>query len=330
MPLLEANGYLVDYSYIISEKDDKLFYAPGNYFKKLSILLRSIRKRFGDIRKSDQYEYIFVQREALMLGSAYFEGRLAKSNAKLIYDFDDAIWLPDNSGGNANLSWLKNPSKTRKIIEVSDLIIAGNQYLADFATQYNTQTTIIPTVVDTDHYQRSATTSSRKICIGWSGSFSTIRHFELVIPALRKVKEAYGDKVEFRVFGDGHYRLPELDIQGVPWSLQTELEELSKIDIGLMPLPEEDWSKGKCGLKGLLYMAMETPTIMSPVGVNSQIIKHGKNGFLAQTDQEWVDRMSELIESATLRTEIGSAGRKTVENEYSVKAYENKFLQVFT
>ena len=166
-----------------------------------------------------------------------------------------------------------------------------------------------------------------KVCIGWSGSFTTIIHFQHAIPALLEIKKKYPDKVYFKVIGDGSYVNEELDIVGLPWRKETEIEDLSEIDIGLMPLPDEEWSNGKCGLKGLQYMALNIPTIMSPVGVNSEIIEHGKNGFLADGVEEWVDVMSQLIENADNMAEIGDAGRKTVEERFSVESQKNIYLE---
>src|SRR5690606_2468378 len=120
--------------------------------------------------------------------------------------------------------------------------------------------------IDTDEYQRVSLPPSESICIGWSGSFTTIEHFQYAVPALLKLKKKYGDAIRMKVIGDGKYKHEELGIQGIPWIKKDELKELSEIDIGIMPLPNDEWSKGKCGLKGLQYMALGIATIMSPVG----------------------------------------------------------------
>ena len=159
--------------------------------------------------------------------------------------------------------------------------------------------------------------------------FSTIKHFESALEALKIIKDKYHNKVYFKVIGDGSYANQELDIKGLPWKAQTEVSELCEIDIGIMPLPDDDWSKGKCGLKGLQYMALEIPTIMSPVGVNSDIINSGENGFLAGTTEEWVEKLSLLIEDSQLRMKVGKAGRSTVEKEYSVDVNKDKWLSAF-
>jgi glycosyltransferase involved in cell wall biosynthesis len=171
--------------------------------------------------------------------------------------------------------------------------------------------------------------SFERVCIGWSGSLTTIQHFDLVIPVLRRLRERYGDRVRFKVIGDAGYRLDDLDITGTAWRADTEVGDLSEIGIGIMPLPDDDWAKGKCGLKGLQYMALEIATVMSPVGVNTEIIDHGRNGFLASTEDEWFERLSELVESADLRARLGAAARETVVSHYSVESQKDRYVDLF-
>lgn len=323
-------GFDYDFSYLISEKDDKLFYQSGNLPTKLFIFIKSVLKRLKDILSASQYDIVFVQREAFMTGSTFFEKRFSKSKAKLIFDFDDAIWLLDISDANKKFDWLKNPGKTAKIIAMADLIFAGNNYLADYARQFNKNVKIIPTTIDTDEYVREKRgKKSAKICIGWSGSITTIKHFEYAIPFLKKLKEKYGDAIEIKVIGDATYINKELAVKGIAWSKGNEIQELSTIDIGIMPLPDDEWANGKCGLKGLQYMALEIPTIMSPVGVNSEIISEGENGFLASTVDEWVNKISQLIESEELRKTIGRMARQTVVDNYSVYAQRDSYIKSF-
>ena len=178
-------------------------------------------------------------------------------------------------------------------------------------------------------FQKKKIPNPATVCIGWSGSFSTIQHFALAIPALKRIKDKYGTAVRFKIIGDGKYYCKELETQGVPWIGATELEDLSEIDIGVMPLPDDEWAKGKCGLKGLQYMALGIPTLMSPVGVNSEIIRQGVNGYLPKTEDEWVDDISKLVESRDCRVKMGAAGRQTVVDHYSVEAWKGKYLEYF-
>lgn len=326
LSFLKESGYDWTFSYLLNEKDDRVFYQKGHLFSKAIIVLRGFLKRLAELSKAKNYDTIFVQRECFMLGSSFFEKRFSKSGAKMIFDFDDSIWLQNVSDANKSFVWLKNAKKTADIISFADLVFAGNQYLKNYALQYNNQVEIIPTTIDTNEYKRIEQPKSDQVIIGWSGSITTIQHFEYAVSVLTKIKDKFKDKVEIKVIGDSNYINSDLGVKGLAWNKETELVELSSFDIGIMPLPDDEWAKGKCGLKGLQYMALEIPTIMSPVGVNTEIIQDGVNGYLATTEQEWFDKLSLLIESKGLREQVGKAGRKTVVEKYSVEANKQKYL----
>lgn len=282
------------------------------------------------MRAASQFDIIFIQREAYLLGTSYFESRFKKSGAKIVFDFDDAIWLMDISDVNKKFSWLKRPTKTAEIISVADRVIAGNPYLADYARTYNPNVLMIPTSVDTDKFKRKGEPKTKdKICIGWTGSHTTIKHFSLALPYLKELKKKYGDKIYFKVIGDPAFTEPELGITGLKWNNDTEIEDLSEIDIGIMPLPNDAWSRGKCGLKSLEYMSLCIPPVVSPVGVNTDIVKDGINGFVADTAEEWVEKISRLIESLDMRMQMGEQARKTVIERYSVLAHRDKYIKLF-
>jgi glycosyltransferase involved in cell wall biosynthesis len=325
---LKANGFDYDFSFLISEKNDRKFYTPGNLRTKSAIFIKSLIRRMRDSWRASGYDIVFVQREAFMTGSTYFERKFKRSGAKLVFDFDDAIWNLDVSEGNKRFGWLKKPGKTAELLAISDLVIAGNQYLADYAHHHNPNVVIIPTTIDMREYVPVPKTNSAQICIGWSGSITTIKHFEYAVPFLVELKKKYGDKIRIKVIGDGTYVNESLDVKGIPWNKKDEIAELSAFDIGIMPLPDDEWAKGKCGLKGLQYMALGIPTIMSPVGVNTEIISDGVNGYLASGTNEWVAKIEQLINSQPLREKIGHAARKTVEEKYSVDAWKDNYLKL--
>jgi glycosyltransferase involved in cell wall biosynthesis len=330
LDFLKKQGFDYRFSYIIFEGDDNVLYSKGKYFKKLLILLKTLRIRLKDWFSYNSFDIVFVQREAVMIGSTFFERHIRKSRAKFIFDFDDSIWLMDTSEGNKKFEWMKNPEKTARNIRYADMVFAGNAYLADYARHYNKNTKIIPTTIDTEIYKPQPKNGEAKtITIGWSGSITTIKHFEFALDFLKEIKSKFGHTISIKVIGDGSYINEELDIKGLPWMASKELDDLNSFDIGIMPLPDDEWAKGKCGLKGLQYMALEIPTIMSPVGVNTEIIQHGKNGFLASTTKEWVECITQLIENPALRHSMGKAARQTVLEKYSVKAQEQNYLQAF-
>jgi len=329
LDFLRQEGFDIEYSNIISERDDAIFYSPGRYFQKLLIVLRTLLKRKEDLSKAKNSDLVFIYREAIMLGSIYFEKQLRKQNAKIIFDFDDSIWLNDVSDGNKNLAWLKNPEKTQEICELADMVIVGNQYLADYAKQFNKNVVIVPTTIDTGYHSSETKKDSQKICIGWTGTSTTLKHFKTIEPVLYKLKEKYGELVCFKLINNADYKNDILQLETTYWNKEQEIEQLQEIDIGIMPLPNDKWSKGKCGFKGLQYMALEIPSVMSPVGVNTEIIEHGENGFLADSEEEWFQVLSELIENKQLRADIGKAGRETVERRFSVNSQKSRYVALF-
>jgi glycosyltransferase involved in cell wall biosynthesis len=325
-PYLQEEGFTCDYSWFIDEHDDKIFYSAGNLIGKSAVLIKAVMVRLRDLMRANRYDIIFVQREAFMTGTTFFERQFARSKAKLVFDFDDAIWLEETSEANQKLNWLKRASKTADIIQVSDMVIAGNHYLASYAQKYNKNVVVIPTVVDTTHYIPALKSSTNTVCIGWSGSKTTIKHLRLLIPVLKLLKEKFGDQVSIKQISDKNFEVPGLPVESSDWNLSSEVTELNKIDIGLMPLPDDEWSKGKCGFKAILYMAMEIPPVVSPVGVNTEIIQHGENGFLAANDEDWMNYISALVESPGLRKAIGLKARETVEKKYSVQSQKKKLV----
>lgn len=321
MAPLNRHGFEFEVSNLLDSADDRVFYGGGNVVRKGIILAKGALKRLTDSRRFSEFDIVFVQREAYLLGTSVFEGLVRRSGAKLVFDFDDSIWLMDTSAANKRWEWLKNPRKIERNIRLADLVFAGNPYLADYARQFNPNVHVVPTTIDTDVYTPApASGDKRTVTVGWSGSVTTIRHFAFARAALMKVKERFKDGVAFQVIGDGGFKDAALGVSGRAWRPETEVHDLRGFDIGIMPLPDDDWARGKCGLKGLQYMALGIPTVMSPVGVNSEIIRHGENGFLASSDEEWLDCISRLLESAELRRRIGTAGRDTVLKRYSVNA----------
>lgn len=323
---LEAHGFEITFSNFISEQDDKIFYGAGHLLGKARIVLKNIWMRCQNVLQANRYDLILVYREAFVFGSAFFEYLLSRSRAKLIFDFDDSIWLLDVSTGNRAFAFLKNPNKVKKIIQYADLVTVGNSYLAAYALQFNSNVKIIPTTIDTSYHYKSSTILKDKICIGWTGTDTTIKHFEQLLPVLEKLQVKF-PTIYFKLISDREVYYPSIHLRSTKWSKEDEIEQLTEIDIGIMPLPDDLWAKGKCGFKGLQYMSLNIPTVMSPVGVNIDIIEDGVNGFLAAADDEWMTKLSWLIDDEKLRRKLGEAGRNTIEEKYSVHAWAPKYLQ---
>ncbi|MBA3665901.1 MAG: glycosyl transferase family 1, partial [Bacteroidetes bacterium] len=238
LSFLKEKGFSFTWSYLLDEKDDTIFYSQGNIVAKFLILLKTISVRRKDVKRFKDFDIIFIQREATFLGSSSYEKKAFESGAKVIFDFDDSIWLEDTSPGNKKWAWIKKASKFFDNLKYAHAVIAGNDYLAEKAKIINSNTVVIPATINTDHHIPMPDLRNKdRVVIGWSGSISTIKHFQSLSPVLIRLKEKYKEKICFKIIGDKNYRDPALQLESVAWTESTEVSDLNTFDIGLMPLP---------------------------------------------------------------------------------------------
>lgn len=231
------------------------------------------------------------------------------------------------------VKFLKWRSKVGVICRWSYKISCGNEFLAAFAKKYNERVVINPTTIDTltrhdpDAY-RQEENEKQKLVIGWTGSHSTLKYLLDVKEILKRIESKF-PRVQITVIADRKPGIVLNNLRFIPWKEETEIEDLMSFDIGIMPLPDEVWTRGKCGFKALQYLALRIPAICSPVGVNTKIIDNGRNGFLCTTSEEWELALATLINDAKLRKEMGENGRIKVINNYSVLSNSETFLKLF-
>ena len=327
-PLLRERGVDITFASFEDEELHALLYKRGMMRKKLHLVTRGLGRRLSLVRKVKDYDLVYILREAALLGPPVFERLIAQSGVPMVFDFDDAIFVSYRSPSNGYLSYLKFASKTKTICRIASHVMVGNPFLADYARQVNDRVTVIPTTIDTEKYRvPERREKSGPPVIGWTGSYSTVQHLDTMRGALKRLAEK--ESFRLRVIGTPAYECPPVDVEAMPWRAETELEDLSEIDIGMMPLPDNRWSKGKCGLKALQFMAIGIPTICSPVGVNTDIIHDDQNGFIAATEDEWVEKLTRLLRSAELRQRLGHAGRVTVEEKYSAITQTPRVYEIF-
>lgn len=327
-PLLAERGIEITYAPFETPELRQVLYSSGNALKKLNAVVSGFNIRRRELSAVTEYDLVYVFREAALIGPAWFERRIAASGIPMIFDFDDAVFVPYRSPSNGYLSYLKFPSKTGSVIRMSSHVMAGNEYLAQYARRFNQNVSIIPTTIDTTSYTRKVVSSQNEVpVIGWSGSFSTVQHLNTVKGALQQL--ALQHRFKLRVIGTPSYEVEGVQTEAMKWQAATEIDDLMAIDIGIMPLPDDKWSKGKCGLKALQYMALGIPTVCSPVGVNTEIIRDNENGLLAGSNEEWIEKLSRLIIDGSLRSRLGSAGRTTVETRYSARTQAPRVADLF-
>ena len=332
--LLEKSGVTCYKQSFWGIKTWRVLYKSGHTLQKVTGFLAGILKRIFLLIKIGGADYVFIHREVMPVGPPVFEWIIAKVfRKKIIYDFDDAIWLSNTSAENRMVSFIKWHSKTQLICKWSYRVSCGNNYLADFAKQFNSDVVFNPTTIDTEGHHNPARYpkhANGKINVGWTGSHSTLKYIDVVIPVLKKLETKYGAIFQFIVIANKKPELPLNNLVFIPWKEQTEIEDLSKIDVGIMPLTDDIWAKGKCGFKALQYMALQIPAVVSPVGVNTEIIDSEINGFVCDSEEEWFTAIDKLIQNATLRQQVGAAGRQKVIERYSVLSNSSTFLSLFS
>jgi len=210
-------------------------------------------------------------------------------------------------------------------------VIAGNRILADYARRLTPNVSVIPTVVDTNRYQFAPPDRRglQRLTIGWIGSRSTASYLKIVEPALRRLAAAYPGKARFLFVGCPEHTVDVPGATSVSFSLERELQDLHSIDIGLMPLPNSEWARGKCAFKAIQYMASGAVTVASPVGANSDLIKDGVNGLLATSEEQWFSAIERLIFDSQLRQRLATAARHTIEAEYSLQLWGPRMVALF-
>lgn len=334
LPVLSQQGHYWEFHGFLDSASWRILFVRGQALRKAVGVMEGFLRRSLLLARLHAFDAVFLHREAAPLGPPVFEWIIAKVWRKpLIYDFDDAIWLPDNIQEGRAMRWLKYRSKVALICRWSRAVSAGNDYLAAFARQHAPRVVVNPTTIDTEQMHnpahfRNADHRPGRVVIGWTGSHSTLKYLKGMEPVLKQLSDTYAH-VHFLFIADQPPSLALPRTTFVPWSLETEISALAAIDIGIMPLPDDAWANGKCGFKALQYMALEKAAVVSPVGVNTTIVTDGSNGLLAATPEQWHRALEQLIQDPALRQRLGQAGRLRVQRAYSVVSNTERFLSLF-
>ncbi|MHC4254142.1 MAG: glycosyltransferase family 4 protein [Planctomycetota bacterium] len=272
-------------------------------------------------KQAADFDGVFIQRKGLNPFDAFW---LRKYSKRIIYDFDDAIMYNTKSPNRNSLSHLR---RFRRSVRISDAIIAGNSYLASQAQSINQNVEVIPTGLNVDDYELSDHTENKgKIRLVWIGCKSTLRYLKEIVPALSEIG-AHFDNIVFRIVSDEFLDVQNMEVEKHHWSLEKQAVDLATSDIGLAPLPDNRFTRGKCGFKILQYEASGLPAIASPVGVNAEYVSDGVTGFHASSNSEWIDRISMLVKNPQMRRQMGQAGIKRVE-KFDSKKVGNQLVKL--
>lgn len=334
LDFLKEKGWRFTIAPFIDDTTWQILYKPGHTVQKTWGITKGLLKRIFLLLSVPAYDYIFIHREATPIGPPWFEWMVAKGlRKKLIYDFDDAIWLPNTSENNKIVAGIKWPQKVAAICRWAYKVSAGNDYLCNYARQFNLNVVLNPTTIDTENLHNPEIyavlkVKSNKPVIGWTGTHSTLKYLEPLVPVLQKLEKQYNFELCIIANQKPEWNIKSLNF--VLWNKQTEIPDLMRFDIGLMPLTDDKWARGKCGFKALQYMALEVPALVSPIGVNTTIVDHGKTGFICYDLEDWVSSISVLLQDADLRQEMGRKARVKIVESYSVKSNINNFIKLFS
>jgi glycosyltransferase involved in cell wall biosynthesis len=303
-----------------------LLYQPGRAAQKIAGMVAGFVRQARNVATAGRADAILIHRAACLAGPALLERVLTLWRKPILFDFDDAIYLRHTSGANRLFDWLKFPGKTAALCRLSSFVVAGNEYLAAYARKHNPRVVVVPTSIDTDLYTPMEREDwSGRVTIGWTGSATSLTYLETFAPVLRELLR-HRD-AEIRVQSNRPPALSGVPVVWQPWSPETEIQEIRRYHIGIKPMPDNPWARGKCPMKELQYMALGVPAVCSAVGTSVEVIRDGENGFLATNGDQWLAHLTRLVDDAALRRTIGLAGRQTVEERYSMRKCASRFAE---
>jgi len=280
---------------------------------------QKIWERFKVFKSLRNFDLVFLQKKMPTVFESFL---LRKCSKTLVFDFDDAIYVRHDGKDS-----FTRKARFESIVKRSDLVIAGNRILAEEARKYNQNVAILPSAVKVpDISLKNYAIKNERFIIGWIGTAINLPHLKIVELVLKKLSEEF--PLELRIISSKSIKMEDINTTFIPWSLETQEEEISKFDIGIMPLPDNPYTRGKCGYKALQYMACCIPPVVSDVGVNSEIVRHGVDGFVAKDQEDFYFYLKLLLKDENLRKEMGLNARKRAEENYSIEVISKLLLEL--
>lgn len=315
-PLLARDhGIRVHFSPFADERLGALLAQPGRVARKAARMALAVAARVPEVLRARSYDAVLVHRAACLAGPAALERLLAATGPPVLFDFDDAIWLRHTSGANALFDRLKSPGKTATLCRLAARVVVGSEYLAGWARRHSARVDVVPTSIDPGAYEARAAPANERVVVGWTGSATSLTHLEGAAPLLRRLVAAR--PVEVRVLSTRPPDLPGVPVAFRQWTPENEVDEIRAFDVGIKPMPDDEWARGKCPMKELQYLALGIPAVCSAVGGTREAVRHGDNGYLVSTEDEWMEALLRLVDDPVLRRRLGEAGRRTVLERYA-------------
>jgi glycosyltransferase involved in cell wall biosynthesis len=324
---LKEAGWVVDFYPFEDARLHEILYQSGHAPAKAARLAQCYLRQLRLVSHGPPCDILFIYREAALIGPALLERLAKRRRVPVIYDVDDPVFLPYRSPMNGWFSLLKFPRKTYTLFRLSSHVIAINQLIAAHAANYSRAVSVIPNCIDIERYHPRPKEPGAPVRLVWMGSHSTMPNLATIAGPLKRLQETHHSLL--RVIGVGDVGLPEVTTEMRQWSASTEVSDLQDCDIGLVPLTDLDWNSWKFFFKTVQYMAVGLPVIARRLGSNSEIIEHGVNGFLVETQDEWYNCMRELATNHKLRLQMGAKARATVVERYSTQKQMPRMISVF-
>ncbi len=337
LPYLEKAGIAYRVCPPVSNTLFRMLFQTDDPVKKVCFYLLTFFSRLKDVARVWRYDCVFIQQGLWYPGPPVLEHVIWLLNKNIIYDTDDADFakpVPEKGLG----ARLFDRRRTARLCRIAKEVIVSVPYLLRYADRYHSHVTVIPTSIDMSRYapkkypgatgeaRNPLSVPSRAVVIGWAGTASGLVQLKIVEGVLRRLSARYS--IVLRIICSKTIALEGISTEFVPWSLDSEIEDLQGIDIGIMPLPATPFAMGKAGFKLIQYMGVGLPVVTSPVGINRDIVHDGDNGFLAENDAEWEDKLSRLIRDPGLRMKMGLRGRETVRDRYSIERHWKTYIKV--
>jgi glycosyltransferase involved in cell wall biosynthesis len=319
-----------DYAVFETDRLQGIVYKRGRAPEKALAMVDAYARFLPKARHARDYDAVLVNRQATLIGPALIERWVIRHGTPMIYMLDDPLYIPSKSSTNGRLSYLKFPSKVKHLCRLGAAVIANSPNIAAFARGHNANVWEIPNVVDADVYTGWAprpVERDERVCVGWSGSRTTTGNLQLVREPLREL--SHRTDTELRFIGADEDTLPDVPHSSTVWRAETEVDDLRRLDIGLLPVVATSWAPHKFYMKLIQYMALGIPPVATPLGSNAKVITDGRTGFLATNDDEWSAALERLIDHEDVRERTGRLAADFARDRYTLQANAERIVAAF-
>lgn len=329
LPILEAHGFEVRQEPFLDAATTRIIHQPGHTARKVNGVLQGFVRRLALLREARDFDFVFVHLEAAPIGPPLIEAALFAMGKKVIYDIDDLIFVARTQRENRLAAPLRWRSKVAWTAKHAQRVVGVNPFLVEWARQHNPDVRLIPTTIDPSRHRPPPERSPTKVVtLGWTGTRTTAPYLDVVREALGELDRTHEFALRVVCDRDPGFMLKRYEF--IRWAEKTEIEDLWPIDIGLMPVPDDGFSKGKVGFKAIQFSALEIPSVVSDVGSGREVVEDGVTGLVVKnTTEAWVTALRRLLDAPEERRRLGQCARERILATYSIPAQTKSYLSLF-